>query len=417
MDLDGHFEDLTGDGYIDSHSDPDGAGPADMLPEIWVSRIVPPVPPSEWSTDRMDLISDYIDTLRDYLDGTHQLSEEALLFVDNPWIESANGYFWDLADWFDSSDITLVSGETETTESRWLTEVDHGYDYGHIMVHAGHRCYTQCFWEHDEQSTEFLWYSELQQHAVNIPVMNLFTCKSTNFTHPNYIGGWYLFGPGRVASAIGSSRDGGMLFYDDFFLPQARGWDVGRAFYEWFSEAVDGYAYWYDETWWRGMTLLGDPTFTISQGLDVSAPLISQNNTGIIIEGVMVQHPVQGVLSVANRSDFQLLSAYSHLATGISGELEFTNNGWSGFVSFDTIYQHGGGEFIAVCRFETDDGYAGTCEPSSSFQWPPVLWIDLYWPEFVIIIGGGVLCMAILIVVMYIKREALFGAARVGQTL
>ncbi len=416
MDLDGQFIDGNGDGSFDIHSDPDGGGPADITPEIWVSRIVPPVPPPSWPTDRMGLLSDYLDNLHSYLDGTYPLTGDGLLFVDNPWRTSAQTYENQMANLFDPSDITRISGIDDTTKSRWLLEAGQSFLYGTVMVHAGLTCHTQCFYEPDEYNKNYLNHTELRQYSINIPVLDLFTCNSANFTHPDYDAGWYLFGPGRVASAVSCTRSGGMLYKTEYFTQLARGWDTGRAFLEWFTLAVAGSLPYSNEYWWRGMELLGDPTIVLDQGLAVSQPNLGPTTEGVKVWGVTVEHPTQGFLTEANRSDFQLLDADTHLFTGLWGRLNYTNNGWEATIPWDTFSSFGGGSYVAVCRFETDDDYAGTSQVSGAYTWPPYFFFDTYWPEYVIIIGGGVLCIAVLIIVMYVKRHTLFPETEIEQT-
>ncbi len=366
MDLDGIFLDTDLDGYLNTHSDPDGNGPADTGPEIWVSRIVPPYPPENWYKDRMGLLADYFDRLWAYENETISLTGNALIFIDNDWIGMTSGIMSEMAGIFNSSQITAVDGYDDTIKERWLSEIIQNYTHGLIWCHAGGTCFSQKFYEPDVDNADYLWYSELRQHAVNIPILVLDTCKVTNFTHPDCQSSWYLFGPGRVVAAMGASRDGGMYFYNEYFTQLADGQGVGNAFLAWFQLAVgQTFQSWYNQDWWRGMILLGDPTFSISEGLIVSGPLIDWVEEGIHINAA-VQHPNHGFLTSCDRAAFQVYYACNSCATGLIGDLPFMNGEWQTILSFDQLTLLEPGEYTIVCRFE-NEGKIGTSKASEEF--------------------------------------------------
>jgi hypothetical protein len=405
MDLDGEFFDTDLDGYLNTHSDPDGTGPADTTPEIWVSRIVPPYPPENWSRNRMGLLSDYFDRLWAYENETFSLTDSSLIFLDNDWMGMTTGIMSDMAVLFNSSQITAVDGYHDTTKERWLSEVIQNYMHGLIWCHAGGTCFSQKFYEPDADNADYLWYSELRQHTVNIPVLVLDTCKVTNFTHPDCQSSWYLFSPGRVVTVMGASRDGGMYFYSEYFKQLAGGQGIGNAFLAWFQLAVgQTFPSWYNQDWWRGMILVGDPTFSISEGLTVSGPLIEWVEEGIHFK-TAVQHPNQGFLTSCDRAMYQVCHAYNSCAAGLMGDLPFTNGEWQTILSYDQLTNLEPGTYTIVCRFE-NEGQIGTSEASQEFLITHTIpQQNRLPPSLALGVAAIIICIVVVFIVILIRRR------------
>ena len=92
---------------------------------------------------------------------------------------------------------------------------------------------------------------------------NLFCCSSLRFTDSNFLGGAYIFNPGRKALVtVGSSKTGSMLEFRYFYQSLGKSNPIGVALKEWF-EKIAPYDI-YDLFWHYGMTIVGDPLITFT---------------------------------------------------------------------------------------------------------------------------------------------------------
>jgi hypothetical protein len=82
--------------------------------------------------------------------------------------------------------------------------------------------------------------------------------------------GWYIFAkPGGSVcnglAAIGSTKTGSMLLFENFYGPMGAGKTIGEAFIDWWralgSHDLE------DRRWYYGMVLLGDPTLNWRSGV------------------------------------------------------------------------------------------------------------------------------------------------------
>lgn len=122
-------------------------------------------------------------------------------------------------------------------------------------------------------------YPDIKKTKPNPYFYNLFACGATNYSNPNYIGGWYLFSESNVMGVIGSAKVGGMLEYGDFYRPLRDGDNLGQAFLKWFQ--IHGPS---RPEWFYGMNILGDPTL-IPTGMDLSNEDSSESNQSDSIPG------------------------------------------------------------------------------------------------------------------------------------
>ncbi len=95
---------------------------------------------------------------------------------------------------------------------------------------------------------------------------NLFACSNARYTSSKYYGGVYIFCTGgKGLIAIGSTKTGAMLYFNDYYASLGRRKCFGEAYKYWFSRR---YPYSLsDRRWFYGMTLLGDPTLRIDRAL------------------------------------------------------------------------------------------------------------------------------------------------------
>jgi hypothetical protein len=94
---------------------------------------------------------------------------------------------------------------------------------------------------------------------------NLYACSNARYTSLNYMAGWYVFCQAYGLAALGSTKTGSMLEFDDFYPSLGEQEPIGEAYYDWFiAQAEYGFEDW-EQCWYYGMTLIGDPTLRIQQ--------------------------------------------------------------------------------------------------------------------------------------------------------
>ncbi|MFC1484940.1 hypothetical protein ACFL5N_00620, partial [bacterium] len=107
-------------------------------------------------------------------------------------------------------------------------------------------------------------YSHIPPTNPKVWFYNLFACKSCLYSWPNYLGGAYLCTNDYGLAVIGTTKTGSMLVAEYFYDPLGQNKTIGEAFRYWLQEV--GYIQPDDAihiSWYRGMTLLGDPTLKL----------------------------------------------------------------------------------------------------------------------------------------------------------
>jgi hypothetical protein len=128
------------------------------------------------------------------------------------------------------------------------------------------------------------WVPNTYLRDVNPPnayFYNLFACSNARFTQPDYMAGWYLFDKAGGSAcnglaAVGSTKTGSMLAFENFYAPMGAGKCVGDAFVAWW-QALGAEHDLGERQWYYGMVLLGDPTLNWWSGV---VPLLRTPQTG-----------------------------------------------------------------------------------------------------------------------------------------
>ncbi|NVM01417.1 MAG: hypothetical protein HWN67_03725 [Candidatus Helarchaeota archaeon] len=77
---------------------------------------------------------------------------------------------------------------------------------------------------------------EINQTQKNIEFYNLYNCKAGDFTYPNYLAGWYIFGNTSGQVSISCSREGGFWYgTHDFYKDLSGGDSIGEAWKKMYS--------------------------------------------------------------------------------------------------------------------------------------------------------------------------------------
>jgi peptidase C25-like protein len=250
MDLNGTWTDSDADGKFNAHSD-------NVQPEIFVSRLWTPTGDGNDAA----LINDYFRRNHEFRKGLLGYSRTGLAFVEDDWV----GFDDCALDWmFPAADIEVVKDPAQTTGDRFKSEINQLRAWATICAHSspfGHAFGSE-------------WVPNTEISDVNPPnafFYNLFACSNARFTEPGYMGGWYIFdrpggGINNGLAAVGSTKTGSMLMFENFYAPMSAGKSVGAAYKDWWNALGTSHDL-SDRQWFYGLTLLGDPTMNWWNGV------------------------------------------------------------------------------------------------------------------------------------------------------
>jgi hypothetical protein len=254
MDLNGTWSDPDNDGKFSGH-------PSGVEPEIWVGRFWTPTVNGSDAT----LLNDYFRRNHLFRKGRFGYSYNALSYVDDDW-----SYFDDCAfdQIFPPSNIEVITDPATTDGDRYKAEINQHRAWAQVCAHSspgGHSFRTPAGSE---------WVPNSYLRDVNPPnayFYNLFACSNARFTQADYMAGWYVFdkkGGSRCngLAAVGSTKTGSMLAFENFYGPMAMGKTIGDAFVDWWKALGTTHEL-FDRRWYYGLTLLGDPTLNWWSGV------------------------------------------------------------------------------------------------------------------------------------------------------
>lgn len=248
MDLNGTWNDPDGDGKFSEH-------PTGVEPEIWVGRLWTPLAGGNDAA----LINDYFKRNHLYRKGLFGASNKALAYVDDDW-----SGFGDCAldSMFPAANVETITDPATTDGDRYKAEVQQFRAWAQICAHSspgGHS------FKVPGAASE--WVPNTYLRDVNPPnafFYNLFACSNALFTQPDYMGGWYIFDKSGGSTcngltAVGSTKSGSMLTFENFYTPMGNGKVIGDAYVDWWKALGAKHELWMRQ-WFYGLVLLGDPT-------------------------------------------------------------------------------------------------------------------------------------------------------------
>lgn len=254
MDLDGTWSDPDNDGRFSVHA-------AGVGPELWVGRLWTPTA----NGNDAALINDYFARNHAFRKGRLGCSDRALAFVDDDWAG-----FGDCAldSMFPAANIEVITDPATTDGDRFKAEINQMRAWAQVCAHSspgGHSFKVGGSGE---------WVPATYLRDVNAPnayFYNLFACSNALFTQADYMGGWYVFdkvgGSGSNGlAAVGSTKTGSMLAFENFYAPMGNGKSIGDAFVAWWQGLGTTHEL-SERQWYYGMVLLGDPTLNWWSGV------------------------------------------------------------------------------------------------------------------------------------------------------
>lgn len=254
MDLNGTWNDPDNDGKFSEH-------PTGVEPEIWVGRLWTP----SGNGNDAALLNDYFSRNHKFRKGLFGYSNRALAYVDDDWTG-----FDDCA--FDymlpASNIETIKDPATTDVDRYKAEVNQHRAWAQICAHSSPGGHSFKIPGGNE------WVANTYLRDINPPnayFYNLFACSNALFTQPDYMAGWYIFDKigGSVCNglaAVGSTKTGSMLAFENFYGPMGAGKTIGAAYVDWWK-ALGNVHDLGERQWYYGMVLLGDPTLNWWSGV------------------------------------------------------------------------------------------------------------------------------------------------------
>jgi peptidase C25-like protein len=247
MDLDGTWNDPDGNGRFNDHV-------GNLNPEIWVGRLWTPTAGGNDAA----LINDYLARNHKFRLGGLGHARSALAYVDDDWTGFDDCAFDEM---FPTSVITKYTAPAQTDADLYKAEVNSLRSWVQLCAHS---------WVHGHalkvgSTNEYIHTPYFRDtNPPNAHFYNLFCCGPGKFTTGDYLAGWYIFdkaggGTNLGLTAVASAKTGSMLFFEDFYRPMSKGSSIGDAFVQWWRARGPVHTAW-EQHWFYGLTLLGDPT-------------------------------------------------------------------------------------------------------------------------------------------------------------
>jgi hypothetical protein len=267
MDLDGTWEDQDEDGIFDVHE-----GNTDA--EIWVGELRATT--LTWS--EVGRVNNYFAKDHAYREGTLILPSLALNYIDDDWAGSANSWGDALRTAFGA--VVTFNDINETTALGYSTELQNGYSCIQVATHSSP--FVHSFRENNGSSWGYIENWQIRNMDPDAYFYNLFACSNCRYVETDYMGGWYVFADTYGLGAVGSTKTGAMLYFEDYYPVLGEGGTLGEAFSHWISinGNIPGHEMW-SRSWFYGMTHLGDPTLRLPRFPRFAGMIVDDDSTGL----------------------------------------------------------------------------------------------------------------------------------------
>jgi hypothetical protein len=257
MDLDGDWQDnyvqldtldslVPGqDSIYDLHS-------GHLMPEIAVGRL-----PASAIGNEINVLTSYFDRAHRYRTGALSVTDRALVYIDDDWIPNAPewdenvGLLYPARVFIDDPETTRIRDyrpRIDTAAYEWISLMSHSWPGGHAMKY------------NSGQNWEYFYATQIAGLDPEACFYNLFACSNARFVERGYCGGCYVFQTSTGLGAVGSTKTGSMLEFQNFYYSLGAGNGIGQALTDWFFwRLYDGCLPW-ERSWYYGMCLIGDPS-------------------------------------------------------------------------------------------------------------------------------------------------------------
>ena len=254
MDLDGEWIDSDGNGIYDIHTNGNG----DIYPEIFIGHIDPSTM-SNYGNKEM-LLSKFLDKDHNYWQGNIRLMNYGLIYIDHDWKDYSTYYFRHLYGEKNYDNLKWTEGSNNLVEKfdylrKRLPNIAYGFTQ--VWVHST--------WESHSFHTGGICYEyEIHESLPRALGYNIDGCHACDWAAglgQYFIGGGYIYNSSPTSLVvIGTTKVGGMLAFETFYISLGKNNPIGRAFFDWMTDRLKS-----DEErdfiigWHYGMTIIGDP--------------------------------------------------------------------------------------------------------------------------------------------------------------
>lgn len=220
----------------------------DLIPEIYVGRILTSV---ILYGNQFELVENYLTRLHQWrLEGDPD--PHALCYVDDDWSGWGQGYKNAMNLLYPDVELVNQVDSTNGTDYRF-NRLPAGYTWISPFVHSSPVVHQ---WSPGPSTTSgHIWTDQPPSRFYN-----LFACSNCRFTSDWCMGCVYVFGTQTGLAAVGSTKSGAMLQFNQFYGPLGQGGTFGTAMFQWWEYIQQGGFTPVEMYWHMGMTLLGDPT-------------------------------------------------------------------------------------------------------------------------------------------------------------
>ena len=265
QDLNGTWTDADANGRYDDHS---GA----VAGEIWLGRLLTgSLTDLHPGRTEEGMLNSYFARNHAYRQGQLRISDNGLAYIEDSW-SGSYGLEW-------SNQMRMaVSGEiTHVDDGRTTTAEDYkarlGEEFEHVLA-AIHSDFDHHRFKVDNTWAGGTMYNvEVAETDPKTFFYNLFVCSGARYTEPGYLAGEYVFGTSLGLLAVGTTKTGGMLEFDDYFRPLGAGETFGEAMLRWLNARAAGGFTSMEKDWHYGMATIGDPLLVTQQYLPIPEPV------------------------------------------------------------------------------------------------------------------------------------------------
>lgn len=266
MDLDGTWADEDFDGMYDLHE-------GTWEPDFWVGTLrASPIVGSA-----ADLTNHYFAKNHAYRIGELALPDRALAYIDDDWAGGAPDWAQAVQQAWANTD--LVNDINITTADDLVLRWDD--DYTHILLASHSSPLLHSLKQNNGASWDEVYWSQIAPGDPHFLFYNLFACSNARYVEDNNMGSNYIFTDTYGVNAIGSTKTGSMLYFEEYYEPLGAGVTVGEALRVWFTAHGNqpGSEMW-ARSWFYGMTNLGDPALKTAVGVHLTSYEIIDDGTG-----------------------------------------------------------------------------------------------------------------------------------------
>lgn len=254
-DMNGVFEDTDADDLYDLHT-------GDRAPDIWLGRLTAS-PLTFGGSTEIELLENYFRKNHRYRCHLAPLANRGLAYNDD------NCAF--LTYHLNILMTEFIGGCTAVDDpwTTWDTDYENRLTVPHELVQV---------WAHSSPASHAFgnpaqqWsFTENWEIRAIDPVAYFYilcACSNARYTSADYMAGWYVFSRNHGLAAFGSTKTGCQIYFHDFYPSLGRQEPIGRAYLNWFSAQAAGGFWRWEECYYYGLTLVGDPTLRIQEKSD-----------------------------------------------------------------------------------------------------------------------------------------------------